>query len=92
MPKHSIWRSDAAYDYVDGLHPAELAWEYLRRNPDYHREYRQALRLGHDENLAQRWGLRFRDRPGEGGRPGQRVLAPASRSVRRSSWACASGV
>jgi hypothetical protein len=92
MPKYSNWRSDAAYDYVDDLYSPELAWEYLRRNPDYQREYRKALRLSGEEAFAERWGLRFRDRPGEGGRPGRRVLAPASRSVRRSSCARTSRV
>jgi hypothetical protein len=91
MQEHSDWRSDAAYDYVNNLYPAELAWEYLRRNPDYLREYHKALRLGGGEALAERWGLRFRDRPGEGGRPGGRVLAPASRSIHRSSCARAPG-
>ena len=76
MPKHSDWRSAAAYDYVNDLDPAELAWEFLRRNPDYQREYRKVLRLGGEEALAEQWGLRFRDRPGEGGRPGGCVLAP----------------
>ena len=92
MPRHSDWRSAAVYDYVNDLDPAELAWEFLRRNPDYQREYRKVLRLGGEEALAERWGLRFRDRPGEGGRPGGRVLAPASRSVHCSSRARVSGV
>ena len=91
MPKHSDWRSAAAYDYVNDLDPAELAWAFLRRNPDYHREYRMVLRLGGEEALAERWGLSFRDRPGEGGRPGGRVLAPAYRSVHHSSCARACG-
>ena len=92
MQEHSDWRSAAVYDYINNLDAGELAWEFLRRNPDYHREYRQARQLGHDESVAERWGLRFRARPGEGGRPGGRVLAPASRSVRCSSCASASGL
>lgn len=79
---------------LSDLDPAELAWEFLRRNPAYQHEYRKALRQSArgDEALAERWGLRFRDRPGEGGRPGGRVLAPASRSDRRSSRPRPSGV
>ena len=82
MPKHSDWRSAAAYEYLRDLAPAELAWEFLRRNPAYQREYRKAIRQGKcgEDALAERWGLRFRDRPGARSRPGRSVLAPASRS------------
>ena len=40
MPSIADWRSAAAYTYLNDLTPAELAWEFLRRNPDYQREYR----------------------------------------------------
>jgi hypothetical protein len=42
MPPVADWRSAAAYVYLDDLDPAELAWEFLRRNPDYQRDYRTA--------------------------------------------------
>ncbi len=29
------WPSDAPYRYLDGASPAEIAWEWLRRDPDY---------------------------------------------------------
>jgi len=29
------WRASAGYLYILRLQPRELAWEYLRRNPDY---------------------------------------------------------
>ncbi|KEQ52219.1 transcriptional regulator domain-containing protein [Sphingobium chlorophenolicum] len=35
MSEDESWRSDAAYDYIDKLTPGDLAWEFLRRNPDY---------------------------------------------------------
>ena len=28
---------DGAYDYIQTLNSTELAWEFLRRNPDYQR-------------------------------------------------------
>src|SRR6185295_18101572 len=35
------WPLDAtAYDYVRALCPSDLAWEFLRRNPEYQRDYR----------------------------------------------------
>jgi hypothetical protein len=55
------WHPSAAYLYVLHLDGPALAWEYLRRNPEYrfawqhHRHYPQ-----HD---AQRWGLRLLEDP-----------------------------
>ncbi|MFC7706340.1 transcriptional regulator domain-containing protein [Plastorhodobacter daqingensis] len=68
MPPHSDWRSQSAYDYIDGLQAPEIAWEFLRRNPDYRQEYRELSstgRLGTDAGraFAERWGLSFRGRP-----------------------------
>jgi len=40
-----IWPLDtAAYDYVLQLAPSDVAWEFLRRNRDYQRDYRVTLR------------------------------------------------
>lgn len=40
-----IWPLDiAAYGYVLDLPPSDLAWEFLRRNPDYQRDFRAAVR------------------------------------------------
>jgi hypothetical protein len=39
MPR-SDWRSPAVYAYVSDLDPSGFAWEFLRRNPEYRREYR----------------------------------------------------
>ncbi len=60
------WRSEAAYAYLNDLKPAELAWEFLRRNPEYQRDYRTAANAPADpaelsESLIAQWGLRFRD-------------------------------
>jgi hypothetical protein len=40
MPQASNWRSPEAYAYLNELTPADLAWEFLRRNPEYIRDYR----------------------------------------------------
>jgi Family of unknown function (DUF6499) len=65
------WRSAAAYAYVEDLNRAELAWEFLRRNPDYRRDYRAAARRAAGQAefpkpLILRWGLPFPDRSGSG--------------------------
>jgi len=61
---HSDWRSTHAYDRARDLEPSGFAWEYLRRNPDYHRDYRNLAYPKPDPALAaafrSRWGLSFR--------------------------------
>lgn len=84
MSEDENWRSATAYDYIDELTPSELAWEFLRRNPDYRQSYDELLSTGRltDEaarQFAQQWGLRFRSRPqGNGSHPAD-LLDPASR-------------
>lgn len=61
------WRSAADYEYVSGLTLAGLAWEFLRRNPDYRRDFQHrdgsgALGAGRGDVRdapGRRWGLRF---------------------------------
>lgn len=86
-PDTSGWRERDRYDYFDGLSVEGLAWECLRRNEDYQRDYQQLVATsGQDDPLAdaaqRRWGLRFRGeagalRPGAGG-----LLDPRRRSRR----------
>ncbi|MFC1896810.1 transcriptional regulator domain-containing protein [Thermodesulfobacteriota bacterium] len=33
------WRNPKDYAWVVNLTPSQLAWEFLRRNPDYLKEY-----------------------------------------------------
>jgi len=54
------WYPTAAYLYVLHLDGPALAWEYLRRNPDYRRDW---LRRRRRPDTAQRWGLRFLENP-----------------------------
>ncbi|WP_219619875.1 transcriptional regulator domain-containing protein [Caulobacter flavus] len=58
-PDASRWRSAEAYDYVDDLSAADLAWEYLRRNPDYQSDFQTAPPARDEGDWPSRWGLRF---------------------------------
>jgi hypothetical protein len=65
------WRSEERYASLDDAPPSSLAWEFLRRNPDYQRDF-EALktRSAFSAEMAaragpiQRWGLTFRRRSG----------------------------
>ncbi|MBZ9738352.1 transcriptional regulator domain-containing protein [Mesorhizobium sp. CO1-1-4] len=94
MSEDESWRSETAYDYVDDLTPGDLAWEFLRRNPDYQKAYQDLVSTGRlsfeaAEKLANLWGLRFRRRPSPFGPYPADILEPASRPggnhVRRRS-------
>lgn len=50
------WTCWAAYVYVLHLEPASRAWEYLRRNPRYARDWTR-FRRGASQRIAARWGL-----------------------------------
>ena len=54
------WYSTAAYLYVLHLDSLALAWEYLRRHPDYRLDW---LRRHRRLNTAQHWGLRLLEDP-----------------------------
>lgn len=56
----AAWHPVAAYLYVLQLDGPSLAWEYLRRNPEYRRDWRDRWRRGQQ---AQRWGLRLLEDP-----------------------------
>jgi hypothetical protein len=84
MPTTPDWKNAAAYAYLQNLNRAELAWEFLRRNPNYSRDFRAAARRTSDqadfpERLTRRWGLRFPRRPAIAGRHGTAHLVAALR-------------
>jgi len=54
-----FWYPTAAYLYVLHLDGPALAWEYLRRNPDYRRDWLRRRRRPD----AAHWGLRFLENP-----------------------------
>lgn len=64
-PDTTYWREQGRYEYLDTLTTEGLAWEFLRRNEDYQKEYEQlVVRNEVDAPLSsdaqRRWGLRFR--------------------------------
>ncbi|MDP8607860.1 DUF2285 domain-containing protein [Serratia marcescens] len=59
-PSAEHWYPTAAYLYTLHLDGPALAWEYLRRNPDYRRGW---LRRRRQPDAAQRWGLRLWEDP-----------------------------
>ena len=54
------WYPTAAYLYVLHLDDLALAWEYLRRHPDYRRDW---LRRRRKPDAAHSWGLRMLEDP-----------------------------
>jgi len=63
-PDISHWRSSERYEYVESLVSPELAWEWLRRNEDYQRDFEAAQLEPNADTAAteatrSRWGLRF---------------------------------
>lgn len=64
-PDSSEWRSSQAYDFIGNVTPDALAWEFLRRNPAYQREFADIHKIGFAPNFASpnklrsQWGLRF---------------------------------
>jgi hypothetical protein len=58
------WKSPEAYANMQGAEAVDFAWEYLRRNGDYRRDYasleRGDLSAGLGQQFRERWGLSFR--------------------------------
>ncbi len=63
------WHPAAAYLYVLHLDGPALAWEYLRRHPDYRRDWHRHREK--PQQLAERWGLRLLEDPGRDARDAQ---------------------
>jgi hypothetical protein len=86
MPEQGTWRISTAYDYVNELDAPDLAWEFLRRNPEYQQDYNRLKQRGLEEDqaaaaLSAKWGLSFRDRPRTSGTRRERSLVADSRSL-----------
>jgi hypothetical protein len=59
------WRSPEAYRNTQTIPPAGFAWEYLRRDGDYRRDFEVLKREGRADagtlaTFSDRWGVRFR--------------------------------
>ncbi|MGE4373903.1 MAG: DUF6499 domain-containing protein [Xanthobacter sp.] len=58
------WRASVAYRHAKTIHAAGFAWEYLRRDEDYHHDFCAISRMKNPagsrlDAFARRWGLRF---------------------------------
>lgn len=58
------WRTPAAYEHAKSIPAAGFAWEYLRRNDEYQRDFHALPKIGKLsgrmlEAFPRRWGLRF---------------------------------
>lgn len=68
-PDSSQWHRSPAYDFISKATADTLAWEFLRRNPAYQREFADMLNAGSArasqllKDLRRRWGLRFPGQP-----------------------------
>nr|BAS69627.1 hypothetical protein [Achromobacter denitrificans] len=64
-PHHiAHWYPTAAYLYILCLDALALAWEYLRRHPDYRLDWLHHQRRPHAaQQAAHRWGLRLLEDP-----------------------------
>ena len=87
MPQVGDWRSRSAYDYIDDLTAPEVAWEFLRRNPDYRKDYLELSIAGQLDTdigraFAEKWGLCFRRRSGKSRSRASRRLVACGRSFR----------
>ena len=98
MPRTTDWRSQEAVDALLKLDRAGLAWEFLRRNPDYREDFRQTLqRIASGETseeaamteFSRRWGLSFRPRSRLAGEREPDDLAARARAVDCCSCGCA---
>jgi hypothetical protein len=94
MPRTTDWRSQDAVDALLELDRAGLAWEFLRRNPDYREDFRQTLqRIALNEiseeaamtEFSRRWGVSFRPRSRLAGEREPRDLAARADTVDRRS-------
>nr|WP_245427238.1 DUF6499 domain-containing protein [Pleomorphomonas carboxyditropha] len=92
-PDASHWCSSASYDHVEDLTASELAWEWLRRNDVYDRDFEALTRTDTDpqsltDKIRQRWGVRFPRGPSPRPTSSSRLLAAAGRHERYRPCVC----
>ena len=61
------WRSEQDYANFEKAETADIAWEWLRRDSEYQREFKKsdigrAINGGRPHQFRQKWGLSFRGR------------------------------
>ena len=76
------WYPTAAYLYVLHLDDLALAWEYLRRHPDYRLDWLRCHRRPQAaQQAAHRWGLRLLEDPALDARDAHPAWLPGSAAV-----------
>lgn len=76
------WYPTAAYLYALHLDDLALAWEYLRRNPDYRLDWlRRHRRPQTAQGAAHRWGLRLLEDPALDARDAHPAWLPGHAAV-----------
>ena len=82
-PHHfAHWYPTAAYLYVLCLDTLALAWEYLRRHPDYRLDWlRRHRRAQATHEAAHRWGLRLLEDPALDAREAHPAWLPGHAAV-----------
>ena len=76
------WYPTAAYLYVLHLDSLALAWEYLRRHPDYRLDWlRHRRRSQAAQDAAHRWGLRLLEDPALDARDAHPAWQPGHAAV-----------
>ena len=82
-PHHvAHWYPTAAYLYILGLDMLALAWEYLRRHPDYRLDWmRHRRRSQAAQHAALRWGLRLLEDPALDARDAHPAWLPGNAAV-----------
>lgn len=58
-PDTSRWRSSDSYNHLDNLNSPDLAWEWLRRNTDYQKDFAENPDPSLMRKLRRKWGLQF---------------------------------
>lgn len=89
-PDASGWRSSERYDHVDAMTATDVAWEWLRRNEAYDKDFRALVDSKDDphamiKKIGRRWGLRFPRGPVAGSGRSARGLASPVRHQRHHS-------
>ena len=58
------WRSEQAYANFEQAEAVDIAWEWLRRDSEYHRDYKALASDDHPSETTRdfrhKWGLSFR--------------------------------
>nr|WP_321982669.1 DUF6499 domain-containing protein [uncultured Cohaesibacter sp.] len=88
------WRSPGAYQYTTRLDAAGFAWEYLRRNNAYRRDWQlhnePSMSQNSQQVFPQHWGLLFPARSRHFIRRATSILVSSHAAAIRGACACAS--